>query len=102
MNINQWCKEIHDLAKSRGWYDGKVRTPLEFHMLMVSEIAEATEEVREYDKEGAEEREATELVDCAIRMFDYFAYRGWDFEKILQKKHEINKNRPYRHGGKLL
>lgn len=36
---------IHADNKAKGWYDVP-RTPLEFHMLMVTEIAEASEEIR--------------------------------------------------------
>lgn len=45
MEINTAVKAVHDLAVEKGWYDNS-RAPLEFHMLMVSEIAEATEAVR--------------------------------------------------------
>jgi hypothetical protein len=34
------------MSKDKGWYEGRERQPLEFHMLMVTEIAEASEEVR--------------------------------------------------------
>lgn len=44
--INELCKLAHDRAVEAGWYDGGDRNPLEIHMLIVSEIAEATEEVR--------------------------------------------------------
>lgn len=36
---------VHQISRSKGWYENE-RKPLEFHMLMVSEIAEASEEVR--------------------------------------------------------
>jgi hypothetical protein len=48
MELKQWQKKVYDIAKSKGWYDKEVpqSTKVERHMLMVSEIAEATEEVR--------------------------------------------------------
>jgi hypothetical protein len=35
-----------------------------------------------------------------IRVLDYCAYAGIDIENVLEVKHEYNKSRPYRHGGK--
>lgn len=42
----------------------------------------------------------TELADVIIRVLDYCAYAGIDIENVLEVKHEYNKSRPYRHGGK--
>lgn len=138
--IHEWQTEIHRLAKTKGWYEGRERAPLEFHMLFVSEVAEATEAVRENkpalyycEPEGSvfihdsgvqtdtsgrvmlsrelpsgtqimakPEGEAVELADVVIRIMDYFGHRGWDLEQVIQDKHEYNKTRPYRHGGKIV
>ena len=43
---------------------------------------------------------AVELADAIIRILDYCAFAGIDIEKALEIKHEYNKSRPYRHGGK--
>jgi hypothetical protein len=43
---------------------------------------------------------AAELADVIIRVLDYCAYAGIDIENVLEVKHEYNKSRPYRHGGK--
>ena len=43
---------------------------------------------------------AAELADVIIRVLDYCAYAGIDIENVLKVKHEYNKSRPYRHGGK--
>lgn len=95
-------------------------------MLAVSEIAEATEAVRagkppvysegiltiQRDEEGTPfyipcqeklakpEGEAVELADCVIRIMDYFESKGWDLDATIHLKHEYNKTRAYRHGGK--
>ena len=45
---------------------------------------------------------AVELADCILRILDYCGKEGIDIEKILLDKHEYNKSRPYRHGGKRL
>jgi hypothetical protein len=126
MTIKEWQKKIHKMAQDKGWWDKK-RSPLEEHMLMVTEIAEATEawrsgdspvwaEVPAKNRDDADlvtedltriilsrkkpEGEAVELVDCFIRMLDYFGHKGWDFEKILEAKVNYNATRTYRHGNK--
>ena len=45
-----------------------------------------------------------ELADAVIRVFDYVGKLGMEeeFVKALTEKHEFNKTRPYRHGGKTL
>lgn len=114
-SINLWVQEIHENAKNKGWYEDD-RSPLEMHMLMVSEIAEATEEVRSKKadvysgnavgslnvKEAGTkpEGEAIELVDCVVRIFDYFGSKGWDFEELLKLKTDYNKTRSHKHGNK--
>lgn len=103
--VNGLVKEVHELAKEKGWWDGVPRSPLEIHMLAVSEIAEATEEARTSNPpfylDGAKpEGEAVELVDAVIRIMDYFGYRGWDMEQVIEAKMKYNETRSHRHGGK--
>lgn len=43
---------------------------------------------------------AAELCDCVIRIFDFLAKENIDIEALLIEKHEYNKTRPYKHGGK--
>ena len=45
---------------------------------------------------------AVELADCIIRILDYCGKEGIDIEAILKLKHEYNKTRPYKHGGKKI
>jgi len=121
LSISALQAEIHALAKEKGWYDSP-RTPPELHMLMVTELAEATEEARKdtppiygrhvgTDNTGKKyyspvqpgekpEGELIELADCVIRILDYCGYRDWDLEKAINLKHTYNKSRAYRHGNK--
>ena len=96
--MKQLQKEIHKTAVRSGWWDNP-RSPLEIHMLIVSEIAEATEAARKAVGNSQLE-EAKELADAVIRIMDYCEYLGWDLEGLIKTKHEFNKTRPYRHGGK--
>lgn len=79
MRINNTVQEIHEIARSKGWWcdmdDGP--TPLEVHALIHSEVSEATECVRNREKfywhnNGKPEGEA-----AAIQSFpNEFQFRG--------------------------
>jgi hypothetical protein len=107
-SLNDLASDIHIENCQKGFYDEE-RQPLEFHMLIVSEIAEATEEVRRGapdkwnrdDPNGKPEGEAVEMADALIRILDYMAYRGWDIDAIVEEKLAYNRTRPYKHGKKL-
>ena len=43
---------------------------------------------------------AVELCDAVMRIMDFLAFMGVDIEAVLMAKHEYNKGREYRHGGK--
>lgn len=107
MNNNKYnalATECYSASKQKGWYDGYVRSRREALQLMSSEIAEATEAVRDkkpfvYVKSkttGEEieigpdmvlpagdvadwkpEGEGTELIDAAIRGFDLSGSESW-------------------------
>lgn len=120
MALKNLQQEIHSIAIEKGWYDEK-RTPLEMHMLITTEIAEASEAVRRrlppvcyYDMvtqdwemgspENGEkpEGEAVELADALIRILDYAESKAWNMDDIVRMKIDYNKTRGYKHGGKAL
>lgn len=126
--VNQLVQKYHETAKSKGWHEIP-RSPAEIHMLIVTEIAEATEAYRNglppvyvVNEQGEKvvpalmdmglidpdtchlkcEGEAVELADAVIRIFDYFGARGWNMEHILTMKDMYNATRSHRHGGKVI
>lgn len=84
-------------SKVRGFWD-EPRNHGEAYMLMVTELAEAFEELRkpEIDVDHVSE----ELADVFIRLMDYIGGFGLtdSFLDSLQKKFIKNANRPYKHG----
>ena len=115
--LTRWARAIHENAVAHGWWvkssadagescaDSDRPLP-EILMLCVCELAESMEEYRNgkpliYDGEdGKPEGIAVEMVDCMIRILDWMGHNGVDVDELLRKKHEFNKGRPYRHGGK--
>ena len=93
-------KEVHEYAKEKGWWDNERNIP-ELLCLVHSEISEALEAYRNNVKEGDPHSVGEELADAVIRIWDMCEYLGIDIVDEINKKHKINLQRPYRHGGKL-
>jgi len=129
MKIKEMQKEVHENAKAHGWWDEE-RTFGELVALCHSELSEALEEFRKnklpsevYTKCKMDEIKAVgsagcgvckycpankpegipiELADVVIRVMDLCGHYGIDLESAILKKHEYNKGRPYKHGGKVI
>jgi NTP pyrophosphatase (non-canonical NTP hydrolase) len=123
--LNKLRDEIHQNAVEHGWWDEE-RSFGDIIALCHSELSEALEEYRngtppayyygqdgilrqqvvKTDIENANGRKpegiAIELADCIIRILDYCGKEGIDIEEAIRIKHEYNKTRPYRHGGKKM
>jgi NTP pyrophosphatase (non-canonical NTP hydrolase) len=127
--ISWMQKKAFAVAKSKGWWD-KTPPAAEAHMLMVTEIAEATEEVRkgtppiyytlgqdrftpehvqemlsdgsiqDYTSSWKPEGELIELADVVIRILNYCEGNQWDLGKAIETKMLYNATRPHKHGGK--
>lgn len=97
MNISEMQKEIHKNSMKKGWWESPRPVP-EILCLIHSEVSEALEAFRNNDLANFRE----ELADVAIRLLDAAEGYGVDLEAEIIKKHEFNKTRPYRHGGKVV
>lgn len=107
MNITELVTTAHGAARAKGWWDGVIRTEEEAAMLVVTEIAEASEAVRNklppicqfaatdpamrtpdmtecWNWQLKPEGEATELADVIIRICDFFGWKTWDLAAAIQ------------------
>lgn len=119
VTLDELQRGIHDLAREKGWWDGYERDD-QGHLklttdqviskiaLIHAELSEAVEEARKsnyhgmYLGEGGKpEGFVVELADAVIRTLDLCGALGLDLEGAIAAKHEFNKTRPRRHGGKL-
>lgn len=125
-SISAWQKDVHELAKEKGWWENWERPFSEIIANLHGEVSEMWEQWRDghamtevygvvYDihhrakhvpiddaLNGAKpEGIPTEAADLAIRLMDFCERYGIDLEAEIARKHEYNKTRPYRHGGKL-
>ena len=106
MRVNKIASEIHKNAVNHGWWDTD-RPFGEIIALCHSEFSEDLEAYRNdepmaWDNNGKPDGIAVEMVDCVIRIFDYLAKEDIDIEEVIREKHEYNKRRPFKHGGKKI
>lgn len=93
---------VHANAVEHGWWEEDRGTePL---LLMHTEISEAVEALRagnpESKKIPGHSHVAEELADVVIRVLDYCGKHNINIGAAITAKHEYNRSRPYRHGGK--
>lgn len=104
--------DVHQLAVRNGWWeDADMRIVPEKLALIHAEVSEALEEYRDGNMEvyyqlpddtsSKPEGFGVELADAVIRIMDLCGFLGIDLDRMVELKHEYNKKRPYRHGGKL-
>lgn len=124
--INELVQEAHLNAKVHGWHDEQ-RSFGDLIALCHTELSEALEEFRKghqpsntrYDCKaqkstvdcdsdcgscdfGKPQGIPSELADVCIRIFDMAGLYGIDLDQAIAEKMNFNRNRPFRHGGKVL
>lgn len=105
IEINDLAERVHEMAKSKGFYDHnpKVDDPewlLARTMLMVTELAEGAEAIRNGNLSGDVKSGGylEELADCVIRILDTAESLGANFEQIIINKIAYNATREHKHG----
>jgi NTP pyrophosphatase (non-canonical NTP hydrolase) len=95
LNLNTLCSEVALWRHEKGFETSWNNMP-EKLMLVVTEIAEAMEAYRDDDKQNF----AEEIADSIIRLCDISGSLDLDIESEIEKKMQINKTRPFKHGRK--
>ena len=93
MKLNNLVAKHAKMMKEKGW-DEEKRSKAELHMLMITEIAEASEEVRGgklsyYEEDGKPEGEAIELADLCLRIMHRFSDKGWDLDDAILGRRSV-------------
>lgn len=107
--------EILEINHANGWYDTD-RSTVEGHMLIVSEVAEATEAYRRWKLEDQTDPEwqrlaekgvfvkpegvGSEYADILVRLLDQCQRDDIDLQWEVDRKLAFNRTRGYRHGGR--
>lgn len=100
--------EIHRVAVEKGWWDDASMSIIPEKLALIhGEISEALECYRDpeefedyFSSSGKPEGFGFELADTIIRILDLAGFLGLDMDELVRTKHEYNKSRSYRHGGK--
>jgi len=109
-------KDIHAVAVEKGWWPAEGepdRNVGELLALIHAEVSEAMEDYRKAPVpkgvpsfryiDGTKKKPSgfwTEIADVVIRCLDLAEAHGVDLGQVIEAKHEYNKTRSYRHGGK--
>lgn len=111
MSLNGLAKDIHNISRAKGfWPNGAERNPGEVLMLIVTEVAEAMEDIRDgkplnellYAKSGGKLTGVpSEMADIIIRVLDACAAWGIDIDDAVRRKINYNLGRPTLHGRAL-
>lgn len=117
MTTKELQAKIYKTHCSKGWAKAP-RTAVEEISLVITEVAEAIECIRDghlvgdvwfsddgreyYDDLELEGRKpegvAYEVADIAMRAFNFLSYWGFDVEELILRKDKYNQGRPKRHG----
>lgn len=105
--LNELAKKCQEISNSKGFHTDwdNINTKL---LLVVVEIAEATEEIRagrrevwySTSKDGRQKPEGfpIEIADAVIRLFELSSSLGIDLDAAYAEKMAYNQGREFRHG----
>jgi NTP pyrophosphatase (non-canonical NTP hydrolase) len=98
LTIKDLTEQMHELVRSKGWYEKDSKRPQTPRNLAISLSLEAaeilehfqfTEEIRNRDELGSE------LADVTLYLLQLASISGIDLEEAVLKKIEINKTRQW-------
>jgi NTP pyrophosphatase (non-canonical NTP hydrolase) len=98
MDIKQLTEEMHNLVRSKGWYEPdskRPQTPRNLAISLALEAAEILEHFQFHEQAKDQEELAGELADVALYLLQLASVTGIDLEKAILDKIEINKKREW-------
>ena len=105
MNFDEISIELHQTARSKGFYDRLDMTDFNSQAKQLAMIhSEVTEVLEALRKEKGEEAVVEEIADILVRAFDFYEalYRAnvvtSSLQQVFNEKVGINKERPRMHG----
>ena len=98
MDIRELTERMHDLVRSKGWYEADSKRPQTPRNLAISLALEASEILEHFQfQENAKDQEELggELADVALYLLQLASITNIDLEKAILDKIEINKTREW-------
>jgi len=98
LTIKDLTEQMHELVKSKGWYEKDSKRPQTPRNLAVSlsietaeilELFQFGEEIKDKDELGSE------LADVTLYLLQLASVSGIDLEKAVLKKIDVNKTREW-------
>ena len=98
ITIKELTRQMHELVRSKGWYDEGSKRPQTPRNLAVSLSIEAAE-ILEHFQFGEEIKDrdelGSELADVTLYLLQLASVSGIDLEDAVLKKIEVNKTREW-------
>ena len=98
ITIKELTRQMHELVRSKGWYDEGSKRPQTPRNLAVSLSIEAAE-ILEHFQFGEEIKDrdelGSELADVTLYLLQLASVSGIDLEGAVLKKIEVNKTREW-------
>lgn len=101
--MNKLMKRVREINDKNGWlflinaWENKYFIPTKL-LLVITEVAEATEAFRNQDYENFKE----EIADTFIRLIDICSGMNINIVEEINKKLDVLEKRPFRHGNKKI
>jgi len=98
LTIKDLTERMHELVKSKGWYEQDSKRPQTPRNLAISLSLEAAE-ILEHFQFGEEIKDkdelASELADVTLYLLQLASVSGIDLEEAILKKIDVNKTRQW-------
>ena len=98
LTIKDLTEKMHELVKSKGWYEPNSKRPQTPRNLAISlslEAAEILEHFQFREEPRDKDELAGELADVALYLLQLASVSGIDLEEAILKKIDINKTRQW-------